>query len=213
MDDEEAAASGCDDPHRMRPLAPDEVCGRYESWAAAYDAFHARLLQDRATCAEGERPPTFSSAYWSHRTLAVIQNFDNMSFGRVGFNEAGVRQNPQAAMGVPGTSEVNVAEGEQNLADELDSGDECESSRSDGSSAVVDVDDAHVHIAEDEERAAARFPASWFLVEKLARGNGDFLPGVHGSSQAVDIYRSDFCWRNDKDPQSRPQQLLDGVRA
>ena len=37
-----------------------------------------------------------------------------------------------------------------------------------------DVDDAHVHIAEDEERAAARRPASWcFLVRKMARGNED----------------------------------------
>ena len=58
------------------------------SWYEVFEDFHAKLVRARLEYPDRVRPPTFSAAYWAHRTLRVIRNIDNQSLGRVDVNHA-----------------------------------------------------------------------------------------------------------------------------
>lgn len=54
------------------------------------------------------RPPTFSPTYWARRILHTIENISNWSHRGPYPANAGIRQNPDAAAGVEGTTEVQM---------------------------------------------------------------------------------------------------------
>lgn len=71
----------------------------FNTWFEAFTSFETLLkdaVQNRPTSI---RPAMFSLAYWSVRTLAVIQNLDNLSQPKLLVNQRGVRTNPDAANG------------------------------------------------------------------------------------------------------------------
>ena len=106
-------------------------------------------------------------------------NIDNQSLGLVDVNLSGVRLNPQAAAGGPDTrtllSTGNTAtrgiESDEEIA---------------GMSTTIDFN-----------RAMPKISAPWFLVEKLARGDDDYLPNVQSTSPALKRYRKEYCRYND----------------
>ena len=70
-------------------LDSTERSGRHRTWSAAFEEFFSTLQLETAVPTLLQRPATFSAAYWAHRSLAVIQKFDNMSMRRIDVGPAG----------------------------------------------------------------------------------------------------------------------------
>ena len=149
--------------------------GRHISWTAAFDEFSAALQAQLGTRQTARRPATFTPAYWAFRTLAVIQNFDNMSLSRVDMANAGVRQNPDAAMGVAGSRDVTV-----HAATADADAEDMSPSDADAASAALDdlpddADTARITFAQDDGRAEAKFAAPWELLNELIHGESELF--------------------------------------
>ena len=169
--------------------------GRHTTWSAAFHEFFSALQQDKATCGHDERPQTFSPAYWAHRTVAIIQNFDNMSMSRVDVAQAGVRQNPDAAMDVSDTHDVtdytiniDAGAGGSNGSD-VDDGDGL-------SDLPGDADEARARILEEEGRAEPKFATHWEMLDEIVHGESELFPRLQQKDKSGERYQEDFNLRN-----------------
>lgn len=94
-----------DSPRSIRnSFVPDTP--PYPSCGAALEAFMLHLRQVDSLQPPQSRPDTYTPTYWARRTLHLIQNIDNWSYRGPWSINAGVRTNPDAAAGIPNTTEL-----------------------------------------------------------------------------------------------------------
>ena len=127
----------------------------------AWGAYSRQLSALDHASRKTTRPESFTEVYWARRILHVVRNIDNWTAPTTGTANAGVRENPEAAMGVSNTTEISLGPGVFLAAEaDLDSCSSCADQDHDEESDP----DAHADIMPGEDRSKALLLVSPDLV-------------------------------------------------
>ena len=200
-------------PADIASLLQMSTASLHPTWQAAYAVFFNDLLAARGDSFMKHRPVMFSAAYWATRTLAIIQNIDNMTQPKNILNERGLRLNPDAARGMETSttllSDILHASEKANESDATAS--TTSVSESDACQDEGDLDDVHIHNFHGDERASYMCPLLWDDLLVMTTGTHDKRCANLWDFSPQDFYREEFLRHHAK--QGMPDCELHDVSA